>query len=106
MNELEKTIQNAQKDFEKFRDREDWSSANQKLGFLNGVKEYAERHHNKRGVEYWRGLFISKLESAIEDQEYGEAAYWRAFLNGMDTAETSHRLDVLRAKEAQPPATA
>lgn len=100
MTNLEKAIQDAEKDLQKFVKREDWSTANQKQGYLLGVKAYAHiKDSMEKQVSYMNDA-QAEAASAIKSESYGDAAHYRSYISGMVAAETAHRLDVLQAMES------
>ncbi len=87
--------------FNKAVDQENWSEANTKGGYMNGAMECEMHYKNHDTLAYSRNHDFAEWNCgrSIETKDYGLAAYWRAYLNGWQVAETALRLDELQKQE-------
>ena len=98
-NALDKILYDAKSNLEKVINQENWSEANTKQGYYNGVFDYSDfKDETAESLERRKAFAEWNLEGTIKNAQYGKAAYWRSYLSGWATAETSHRLDVLTGK--------
>jgi hypothetical protein len=78
--------------------QEDWSNANLQAGHLGAIKQYKYIADKNGDLNAAVALTESYLQECIAADDYGRAAFCRAWLSGWMEAETACRLDVLEAK--------
>jgi hypothetical protein len=76
-------IQKADTNLEKAITSEDWSEANTKGGYLNGLV-HCRSSKNKSHANQLLKWANWNYEGSVEGHDYGKAAYWRAYINGFD----------------------
>lgn len=89
MTHLEKLANDAQDKLIKLLERADYSEANEVQGYRDGITHF-DNKGEKENAEIG-------FKAALKNKDFGRAAYWRAYHNGIERAETAHRLDELEA---------
>ena len=75
-------VQKAYDAFEKSVSRKDYSSANIKQGYLDGLVDC--KNGKKSNIVRLLQFANWNLEGSIRDRQWGKAAYWKAFISGFE----------------------
>lgn len=96
MSEIDKLLKDAKFRLEKSVESENYTDANIRQGHLFGIQEYIECYrNNSEALTRNRDFAEWNFAGVVKSEDYGKAAFWRAWINGWMQAETACRLDEL-----------
>jgi hypothetical protein len=79
-----KVIEKANKSYNEFVEKEDYSESNSRQGYLNGLKQCFESVFQNRNIGGGLDFANWNLEGCIREGDWGKAAYWQAYVNGFE----------------------
>ncbi len=91
---IEKLILDAQKKYDQAVETDDFITANTYKGYLRGLHTFASCIGSLNNFE---SATKQELKIAIKKEEWGQAAYLKAWLSGWNMASQTHELQVLKA---------
>lgn len=95
MSGLEKLISDAEKMLNKAIQSENWSEANTKQGYYDGMTDLRDATDYQRDLKTILEFAEWNLNGLIRQKEWGKSAYWRSYISGYSVAETAYRLEIL-----------
>jgi len=89
---IQKLILDAQKKYDQAVEVEDYITANVQKGFLNGMHQFVSSVDSLNNLE---SAMKQDLKIAVNSEQWGQASYCKAWLNGWSMASTIHELKQL-----------
>lgn len=84
---VNKLLKESLEQLEKLVNRKDYNEANAMQGYTNGIIQFNIVTDFDGDITRYKNMAKKNFENELEQENFGMAAYWQAFLNGLEGAE-------------------